>query len=163
MNRRWTALLLTSLVGIGLATGCGQSDTELSPSDQADAEELQRLAQSLVPEGTTVAAERDGACQTFREYPDCRTVRFYDLSGVSREARVEAAQEAGRQAGWTVGPPDAASGGTRVDFTRDGYTAWVSIRDHLGHWETYCEPMSVHERDFVEDCTDTLQVQRNAS
>jgi hypothetical protein len=163
MKRCWTVLLLAGLVGTGLLAGCAQSDKELLPGDQADAEKLRELARSLVPSGATIAAERDGACEMFRDFPDCRTVGFYDLSGVSREARVEAAEQAARRADWTVDRLDVGRGGTRIEFLREGYTAWVSIRDHVGYWQTYCEPMGVRDRDFVEDCTDTLQVQREPS
>ena len=96
----------------------------------------------------------------FRDYPDCRTINFYDLSGVSREIRVEAVEKAAKQAGWSVELGSIAEGGTRVDLSRDGYTARVSIKDHTGYWQTYCKPMSVGDRDFVEHCTDSLQVQR---
>jgi hypothetical protein len=163
MRRSWVANMLVGLIVAGVGVGCAQADEELLPGDQANAQELRRLATSLVPAGATVAAENDGACEMFRDFPDCRTVRFYDLSGVSREARVEAFVQRAEQVGWLVEIDHVGEGGTGLRLSRDGYSASASIKDHIGYWQTYCEPMGVRERDFIEDCTDTLQVQRERS
>jgi hypothetical protein len=161
VNHRRIPLIVVFLL-IAVATGCAQSDEELLPGDQAEAEELRELARALVPPESTIAREKDGACEMFRDYPDCRTISFYELDA-SREARVKSAISVARRNGWAVDPPDIRRGGTRLELSRDGYTAWVRLRDHEGHWEVYCAPLPLSDPDFIEDCTDGLQIQRAGS
>lgn len=88
---------------------------------------------------------------------------FYDAHEEDRERRVEAADETARNAGWTMtGFPDVMEGGTWLEFERDGYTAWVSIREHE-HWRDFCEGIPVNDRDFIAACPNRLQVQREGS
>lgn len=156
-------LMLAALIVL-LSGGCSQADVELLPGDQSDAEELHAVARSLVPKDSRILAAEDGGCEMFRDFPDCRTVSFYDAHEPDRERRVEAAEETARNAGWTLtSSPDVMEGGTWLEFERDGYTAWVSIREHEENWRNYCEGVPVNDRDFIDACPDKLQVQREGS
>jgi hypothetical protein len=96
--------------------------------------------------------------------PDCRTVSFFDPHEEDRERRVEAVTETADEAGWTTtGFPEVMPGGTWLEFEREGYTAWVSIREHEENWRNICEGVPANDRDFIEFCPDVLQVQREGS
>lgn len=147
-----------------LGAGCSQADIELLPGDQSDAEELHSFARSLVPATSRILLEEDGGCEMFRDFPDCQPVSFFDPHQGDRERRVEAVTETAEEAGWTTtGFPEVMPGGTRLDFEREGYTAWVSIREHEENWRNVCEGVPPSDRAFIDACPDTLQVQREGS
>jgi hypothetical protein len=54
-------------------------------------------------------------------------------------------------------------GGTWLEFERDGYTAWVSIREHEELEEPSARAYRSTTRDFIAACPDRLQVQREGS
>lgn len=160
MERCGTIFVLLALAFAGLGVGCANADTELLPGNQADAEQLRELGRSLVPDGSRILLEEEGACEMFRDFPDCLTVSFYDPAGRDHDMLVEAVEQKAKLHGWSVtDAPERLEGGTWLEFSQGGYEAWVSIREHETHWLEYCEPLAPSDPDFVDDCADHLQVQ----
>jgi outer membrane murein-binding lipoprotein Lpp len=131
---------LAALSLVLVLAGCSSGGTP-----DAGADELSRQAETLIPEAAEVVNTMEGACVQIDGNPAC--ARIFLTSDGDEDERAEELVRTAEAAGWEVAERERKSGGTAIEFEREGYRAIAAV------WTTPCP-----EGEADEACADEIQV-----
>ena len=105
------------MVTVAAALGCGFS------SEESRADELRAAAKSLIPAKSTLIGEELGACIEFADEPSCVVLLFAVEDLPPQEMRVRLGEAVAEANGWHLTDTTSGSGGTILEFEKDGFEA----------------------------------------